>query len=272
MVQRTGIPSMGILNLQGGEQNFRLMRYSPAETLKPFVLHYWTVSWDLKGLPPYDQHVVPNPCVNLVVERNRTAIYGPAKEKFSSRLSGKGCVFGVKFRPGGFYPFYRQPVSGWNGSPLPIHQALNINSDQLEALILHQTSEEHMVTEMERILINSMPGPDGMIERIHSIIEQIKHDRSLTKVDELCETLSMNKRTLQRLFEQYVGVSPKWVIQLYRLQNAAERLEAALTADWAGLSAELGYYDQSHFIKDFRTVIGQTPEEYVMGLQRKEGH
>ncbi|MOA57975.1 DNA-binding transcriptional activator FeaR [compost metagenome] len=73
----------------------------------------------------------------------------------------------------------------------------------------------------------------------------------------------MNKRKLQRLFSQYVGVSPKWVLKLYRLQNAAEAMETGSERDWIKLSQDLGYYDQSHFIRDFKAMIGRTPDEYA---------
>jgi AraC-like DNA-binding protein len=73
----------------------------------------------------------------------------------------------------------------------------------------------------------------------------------------------MGKRTLQRLFSQYVGVSPKWVIKRYRLHEAADQLGAGEVVDWAKLAVDLGYFDQAHFIKDFKTIVGQTPAEYA---------
>ena len=65
-------PSMGLLQLDEGNKRYELTRHAPAEALSPFVKHYWMVSWDLTGLESYPQHVVPNPCVNLVVERGNT--------------------------------------------------------------------------------------------------------------------------------------------------------------------------------------------------------
>ncbi|ANE46888.1 AraC family transcriptional regulator [Paenibacillus swuensis] len=259
-------PNMGILHRQEGERNFRLMRYTPSEEVGRFVMHYWTVSWNLEGQPPYEQHVVPNPCVNLVVERGRTAVYGPGKEKFAYHLAGQGRVFGVKFKPGGFYPFTRKSVSGLSDEPQSVKEVLGIDAIDLEQIILNDPSEESMVRKMENLLIHKLPPWDETVEHITNIVEIVARSREVTRVDTLCETVHMNVRTLQRLFEQYVGVSPKWVIQLYRLQNAAEQLERDVLIDWISVAADLGYYDQSHFIKDFRTVIGQTPEEYMRAI------
>jgi AraC-like DNA-binding protein len=78
--------------------------------------------------------------------------------------------------------------------------------------------------------------------------------------------LHISKRTMQRLFSQYVGVSPKWVIKRYRLHDAAEQVASGSIEDWARLAAELGYFDQAHFIKDFKKLVGQTPGEYARML------
>lgn len=85
--------------------------------------------------------------------------------------------------------------------------------------------------------------------------------RALDKYSESSSDLS--PRSLQRLFKQYVGVNPKWVIRLYRLQNVAEMLEGLDHQDVLELAMDMGYYDQSHFIRDFKAVIGKTPEVYI---------
>ena len=59
-----------------------------------------------------------------------------------------------------------------------------------------------------------------------------------------------------------MGVSPKWLIQRYRLLEATERLAEGTVVDWADLALDLGYADQAHFIRDFRSMVGRTPAEY----------
>lgn len=85
----------------------------------------------------------------------------------------------------------------------------------------------------------------------------------MLRVDQISAYWKLHTRKLQRLFHQYVGISPKTVIQLYRLQNAAECIERGLTSDLTELSQDLGYHDQSHFIRDFKSIMGSTPEEYL---------
>ena len=78
------------------------------------------------------------------------------------------------------------------------------------------------------------------------------------RVEELCSHAGYSKRTLQRLFREYVGVTPKWVLQRVRLHEAADRM-ADGEQDWPRLALELGYFDQAHFIKAFKAVIGLSP-------------
>jgi len=256
-------PSMGVLNLSRGAHKFQLTRHEPSSEIAAFIKHFWIVTWDLTGQAPYLQEVVPNPCVNIVIEPHRSAIFGAAKQKYVHQLEGKGCVFGAKFKPGGFYPFIKQPISTLANQPMRIQDVFDVDLLQLEQELLTQAKESDMVRLAEQFIRPRLPRWDNQIEFINQIIDRVKEDREITKVDEICELFHLNKRTLQRLFDQYVGVSPKWVIQLYRLQNAAETIEHQPHLDWSELSAELGYYDQSHFIKDFRAIIGKTPDEYI---------
>ncbi|WP_434748410.1 helix-turn-helix domain-containing protein [Paenibacillus amylolyticus] len=127
--------------------------------------------------------------------------------------------------------------------------------------------DEHIMKEkvnyMDQVLSAHLPGEDAEANLIHTIVQQIEQERDILRVDELSARWNLHTRKLQRLFKQYVGISPKTVIQLYRLQNAAECMERGLACDLGKLSQDLGYHDQSHFIKDFKSIIGSTPEEYM---------
>lgn len=251
--------------MNDGTQRFRLTSIPPSPELAPFIKHYWVVKWELAEGERYNQVVVPNPCVNLVLEPGKTACFAPGTATFSYLLQGSGCVFGVKFHPGGFYPFFGEPLSGWRGKPVPVMRVLGLTGEELEESVLGLKDEQAMAEEMERVLMRHLPEPDPQAQLIRETVEDIAKDRELTKVDMLCARMGMHKRTVQRLFDQYVGVSPKWVIRLYRIQDAAERLDSGRHGELVKLAMDLGYHDQAHFIKDFKNVTGQTPEEYIQG-------
>jgi transcriptional regulator GlxA family with amidase domain len=80
---------------------------------------------------------------------------------------------------------------------------------------------------VEEFLRSRRPKPDDNVARIVGMVYDVAEDRTILKVEDLVERYCMNKRTLQRLFAKYVGVGPKWVIQRYRLHEAAEQLAPA---------------------------------------------
>ena len=88
-------------------------------------------------------------------------------------------------------------------------------------------------------------------------------DRTVRRLGDLCERAGLGQRTLQRMFLQYAGVSPTWVIRRYRLLEAAEMVREGKPVSWAEIAAALGYADQAHLTRDFRAAIGQTPAAYA---------
>jgi AraC-like DNA-binding protein len=82
-------------------------------------------------------------------------------------------------------------------------------------------------------------------------------------VDQLAAATGLTTRSLQRLFADYVGVSPKWVMRRARLHEAAGRADSGEPVDWAELAADLGYADQAHLTRDFTVTIGVSPVRYA---------
>jgi AraC-like DNA-binding protein len=75
--------------------------------------------------------------------------------------------------------------------------------------------------------------------------------------------LGCDLRTLQRRFRHYVGVSPKWVIQRYRMHEVAEELKSPTPPALAELAARLGYFDQAHFARAFKATVGESPRAFA---------
>lgn len=256
----------GILNPVMGKQKFQLSLYAPAQDLAGFIEHYWIVDWDLRGQEPYLSETLPHPCVHLTIEQDQSRIVGVVKSRFSYLLTGMGRVFGAKFRPGAFYPFIKAPLSTFTDRSISLQDVFGVESDALEQTMLSQRDREAMVALMEDFLRARHPEPDENIAFIRQVVDLVIARREITRVDDVVSQFGTNKRTLQRLFSQYVGVSPKWVIKRYRLHEAAERMAAGEVIDWPQLALDLGYFDQAHFINDFKTIVGKAPAEYTKGL------
>lgn len=264
MKSKIGKPG-GILQPGALETKFQLSRYAPALDLGFFVQHYWIIEWDLRSQAPHVQEVIPYPCVNLTIERDKSRIYGVVTGKSTHFLEGEGRVFGVKFKPGGFYPFMKSAISRLTDASIDCAEVFGVDGKALEAALLSQADAGTLIALAECLLRAQLPARDEQVALINRIVDQIITDRTITRVDDLVCRFNFSKRTLQRIFSQYVGVSPKWVIRRYRLHEAAEQL-AGGAISCARMALELGYFDQAHFIKDFKSIVDKSPAEYARNL------
>jgi AraC-like DNA-binding protein len=251
----------GILHPSGAAKSFRLLRYRPSKDLAPFVARFWILRWTLRE--PYRQDVIPYPCVNLAVERGRSGIFGVPSKNVSRVIEGEGLVFGVKFLPGGFRTFFGKPIAGLTDRSVPIADVFGTADREWEEAILSLNEDAPMIAQAESRLRAQNPERHPDAETALQIVNAIADDREITRVDDLVRLAGASKRTLERLFREYVGVGPKWVIQRYRLHEAAELAASSQTRDWADLAARLGYADQAHFIRDFKRFVGQSPSRYA---------
>ncbi|UUZ58500.1 helix-turn-helix transcriptional regulator [Nocardioides sp. B-3] len=117
------------------------------------------------------------------------------------------------------------------------------------------------IAAVERRLAPYLPVDEpGLL--INEVVAWLRDHPEVTRVDELAAHVGLSERSLQRLVEQRVGMSPKWLIQRRRLHDAVEALKAGASS-LADMAARLGYADRAHFTHDFRTVTGMTPGEYL---------
>jgi AraC-like DNA-binding protein len=123
--------------------------------------------------------------------------------------------------------------------------------------------DARMIGWAEALLRSVLPERDPLAEQVAALVSHITDDPGLRRVDQLAAESGMTARTLQRLFADYVGVSPKWVMRRARLHEAAERADSGEPVDWACLASDLGYADQAHLTRDFTVTIGVPPSRYA---------
>jgi AraC-like DNA-binding protein len=255
----------GLLGVR--DVDFTLDRFAPAGDLAGLVERHWLVSWELPAGRTASVTLLPHPCVNLVLDAGVLTVAGVGRQRFTYVYRGAGRVFGTKFRPGAFLPFLGAPVSGLTDSVLPATALWGPGAAALAASMTGPA--ETLVDRVEGFLRGRWPAPDPNVELVGRIVADLLHDRTITRVDDVVARFGIPPRRLQRLFSRYVGVSPKWVLRRYRLHEAAARLAEEHDRPWAEVAAELGYFDQSHFIRDFTAAIGMTPVAYATACRRK---
>jgi AraC-like DNA-binding protein len=256
----------GILHIGRGEPFLGLERFEPSAELRPFVEHYWAVTWT--DQPRTERETVPHPSVHLVLEPGMSKLHGVHPRRFTRIIEGSGRVLGVKFRPGGFRAFADRSVAKFTDMVVHPETVFGPSILELEAEAAAYEEAGDAFEPVDAFLRQRHPVPTKELTAVTGIVRAIAGDRSVTRAELLVEKFGVGVRRLQRLFREYVGVSPKWVIQRYRLIEAAERIRTeGQSLDFVGLALELGYSDQAHFIRDFKSMVGMSPAKYRKSLE-----
>lgn len=258
----------GILHPQPLPDPGSFSRYLPSSgPLRFFVEHYWSIRWSVPE--PLRRENLPHPSVHVVVERNRSGIFGVTSGKFVRVLEGTGSVFGIKFRPGAFHPLLRSSVSQITDTIMPLHDLFGADGIAYEEEMLSLTNDPDKIECAERFLTAHIPDhkegniESDTIELINTIIDRVIRQKDILRVEDISAQFSIGVRSLQRMFEMFVGVPPKWIIRRYRLFEAVDAMNSGAEADLAQLALQLGYFDQAHFINDFKAMVGVSPGDYL---------
>lgn len=226
----------------------------------------------MRGCEPFLQQTLPHPNVHIVFEPGRSSIAGVHTERFSRSLEGESSAFGIKFRPGGFRPFLGSSVSAIANRTVPIREVFGESAVPWEADMLSLQDDDAQIAAASAFLRARQPAPDANVALATRLVEQIfkasGDETQILSVEDLASRNRMSLRSLQRLFREYVGATPKWVIRRYRLHELVERLKAGDVVDGAQAALDLGYFDQAHLINDFRSIAGYTPVRYGNMLQQ----
>ncbi|WP_156756507.1 helix-turn-helix domain-containing protein [Actinokineospora pegani] len=242
----------GVLRGCAAATKFELRTIAPSPAFAPFVEHHWALTWDLDE--PFEQEVVPHPNVLPVFEATGAHVTGVMRGRFARTIHGRGRVLGVRFHPGGYRPWWGAAVSTLTDRVVPFDGGGDV---------LTHAGPVARARAAEAVLLPLLPAPDPTVDLVRAMCDRIRTDLALTRVDRLAAGFGTTARTVQRLFRDYVGVGPKWVIRRHRAHEAAARAEAGEDVDWSALAAELGYSDQAHLVREFTSAVGTSPARHA---------
>lgn len=232
-------------------------------TLAPYVHHFWSLRWALRT--PFTAEALQHPSAQITVVRaagrRRAEITGVHRGRLARRLVGEGQTFGITFRAAMFQPLLGASMASLTDRVVPLHEVLASNA--WTRAIDEEPEVAAKIAIAEASLAPLLPPLEPSLVRVRDLVERMGSDRSIQRVEDVCDLSGLDPRALQRVFRTYVGVSPKWVLQRYRLHEAAAQLVSAEPPPLAALAASLGYADQAHFCRDFKRVVGATPLSFT---------
>jgi AraC-like DNA-binding protein len=269
--------SLGVAPLPGvadaqvdGEAPVRLARLPVGPAVAELVRHVWIPRWQLPPGMVVEQGVLEYPSANLVIEAESAALYGPELGRGVQRLDGAGWAFGALLQPGVARLLVPGPMRVLIGGSVPLGElrvtdAAAMTRDIRAAVGAGDDTRALAVFEAWLAAQHVELGEDARLVR--RVVELAEGDRTILRADDLAAASGLGLRSLQRLVREQLGLTPKWLIRRYRMQEAAAALAGPDAPALAELAASLGFADQAHLTREFRAVIGETPRRYALAAQ-----
>jgi len=262
----------GVLHHKLSAELYNLRRYFPSDPLGDLIEQFWFVSWDFNDDKSHTQQNLPDPNFHLiidfrtvdsqVVDIKKVKLIGPISKSYSFKMEGAGEIIGIKFALGALSAYLESPLAHYVDKEIDFQKLVNIDVDSLISMLLAGKNDEQKVDILHAFIAQFNRPPSSELIRIRELVNHIKNNVDITKVEHLSEKSNISIRTIQRCFQQYLGLSPKWLIRKYRLHQALELLEQQ-KVNLLDIVALLDYTDQSHLIRDFKDMTGVTPKKYI---------
>ena len=247
--------------------------YGPSDVLRPFVECFWTRDVRSSSAPTGDtpvHRVLPDGCIDVVLtfsergdEPESAMVVGTmTKALVLGPAASPECFVGVRFRPAKAAAFLELPASEVTDLRVSLDDIWPDASAVREALATYPNAVAR-VRALERVLTARVGPSAGRGQRdVDEAVRRIVDAGGTLGITRLAPALGVTRQHLARRFAELVGVSPKTFARVVRLGRVVERARAIPPGEpvnWSALAIELGYYDQSHLVDEFREMTGITP-------------
>ncbi|MGL4619567.1 MAG: DUF6597 domain-containing transcriptional factor [Chroococcidiopsis sp.] len=252
--------------------------YQPRLPLSQFVELLW--SREGENLPKTQSRLLPIGSMELVINlqedriplfdcdsrvqigsTNGSMLCGTHSQGFIINNDSKISMMGVHFKPGGNTPFFMLPAGELHNQRISLNELWQGRAAELRDRLLESTTVASRFWVLEQFLLMVMKP----LDRYPAIAMALQEFRRYptTRISEVTDKIGFSTRHFNQLFRDQVGLTPKLFCRVRRLQQALDLASGKDQVDWADVAIACGYFDQAHFIHDFRTFAHCTPTEYL---------
>lgn len=172
-------------------------------------------------------------------------------------------VIGIQFRPGGAFPFLKMPAGEVANNTYSLDDVWPGRGAQLRETLLDAPNVTAMFAMLERALLEQLKDSAELHPAVVFAAGLLARSDASVRVRDVADRVGLSSRRFMELFRDQTGLAPKAFQRVRRFQKVLRGLRAGSEENWTGLAYRCGYYDQAHFIHDFRLFSGMTPGEYV---------
>lgn len=251
--------------------------FEPQQDLTSYIKCYWSLESPQEDTPE-TQTIIPDGCMELIfhygdlykqylengksVIQPRCFVIGQLTRPLRIEPTGITGIFSVRFHPNGFLPFTTLPIKELENTAVPLERLFGKDGMEIEQKVLQAPSTAERITLVESFLLQRLTNAETVDRIVKSTVETLLTANGQLSIDELSKQTQINRRQLERKFSTTIGLSPKQLSKTVRLQATLKMLLTGQVTSLTALAGEGEYYDQAHFIKDFKEFTGLTPKEF----------
>jgi AraC-like DNA-binding protein len=189
-------------------------------------------------------------------------LIGQLTEPYVIEPVGVTGSFVVQFKPNGFLPFATIPIKEMENTAVPLEKLFGQKGLEIEQRILNANTTTEKIQIIETFLIKLLAERKTIDNVVNSTIDTIYTSNGQFSVNEFSKSSNISRRQLARKFSDSIGLSPKQLAKIIRIQTTLKALLNQEITSLTDLAYENEYFDQAHFIKDFKEFTGLTPKEF----------
>lgn len=253
--------------------------FQPHSDIASLVKCYWTLEVPAE-VNPERQRIVPDGCVEMAfilgddikrytsdnnfILQPRAMVLGQTLEPFYIEPTGYVNTFAVRFYPYGFASFVNTPLQNLANKETPLeHLFGEVAAKELNQKIIHATSTQQRIEIIEHFLLNKLNDKVTIDNIVKSTIDTLLSTKGNLPINVILKEDPSRRRQLERKFLKQIGISPKQLGKVIRMQTALNMMLNQKTESLTKIAYESAYYDQAHFIKDFKEFTGTNPKAFI---------
>jgi AraC-like DNA-binding protein len=248
----------------------------PTPKLRPFIKQFWAMENVLNSGEACSQRIVPSGLPELILYINdkpksdkrsieaHCLLNGQHNDYFDLHFTEDLSIFSVLFEPQGVSQFFNLPFNELTNQSVPLEFINSAFSKEFQSRLSESISFNARVNIAEEIFCRQLTKDNRSYDfkRMGNTVELIKNAKGVVEIDLLSQQACLSRKQFERLFLGYIGISPKQYLKIIRFQSSLYYNSQRNGLSMTQLAHASGYYDQSHFINDFKTLTGLTPKKF----------
>jgi len=249
-------------------------RIKPSAGLEDIIECYWVIKDD--DQTSNVQKIIPDGFTELIFhfgdpykiklgkqwkKQSNALLAGQITRHFLLQNSGRSDVLGIKFKPTALTHLFDLNMSVITDKVVDAISVLPKEMSLLQNEFRELRSYHELVSKAENYLIKRLSSAPLKNTYADKAINLIFQKKGMVTVAELCASMKIGERQLENYFKKFVGLTPKFFCRIIRFNYIFDLVQEN-KQQWTSLAYEAAYYDQSHFIRNFKAFTGQSPSAY----------